>query len=75
MLLVNVLDHLLKAVFTGNLLLLGVVIVLSGIASRIFLTKYNDVTLLKKYASKLSDMLTMNTEVMDHCLFNGSPSD
>jgi hypothetical protein len=57
-------------VLTGNLLLLGVVVVLGGAASCIFLTEYNYVTLLKKYASKLSEMFTMNTEVAGHCLFN-----
>jgi hypothetical protein len=58
-LLVNILDHLLK-VFIANLLLLGVVIRLGGPALHIFLTKYVDVTLLKKCASKLSEIQSIS---------------
>jgi hypothetical protein len=51
------------------------VVLLGGTTSCIFCTKYDDINLIKKDTSKFSEILTMNTEVVSHCVFNGCPSD
>jgi hypothetical protein len=76
LLLVNVLDHHHK-LFTGTLLLVGVVMVLGSTTLCIFCAEYKNVTLLKKYVSEFSETLMMNTKLQatGHCLFNIFPND